>query len=323
MRKREKWVILFLGVAALLAGVPVARASSDYPNRPIEVVTPYAPGGGGDILITAYKDKAAKILGQPIISIFKPGAGGATGTAFVAQAKADGYTLLMGTNSPLVIAPLTKKGTGYTLDDFAPVCGLSAAPLVWCVKDDSSYKNMREFIAVAKTRKMRYATYGALTAGHIAMEALAKAAGFQAIHIPYSGSATAMSAALGGHVDIAIASGSAGMSGPGKLRVLAISHSKRIEDYKDVPTLKELGYPINVLTYFGLWAPKGMAKENIQKVYEAHKKAVAEYGKEIAVILQTAEQFILLLSPEELGVAYRDDYEFHKKMLGEMGALVK
>ena len=321
--RMRKWVGVFWGVVILLmAGAQIAQAA-DYPDRPVELVIPYAPGGGADIATTAYKERAAKALGQPLVSVFKPGAGGAAGSAFVAQAKPDGYTLLVGSNSPLVIAPLTKKGTGYTLEDFAPVCNLSAVPLVWCVKEDSPYKTMKEFITAARTKKMRYSTYGALTAAHIAMEALAKAANFQAIHVPYSGAATAMSAAMGGHVDIAIASGSAGMAGPGKLRMLAIAHSKRLEGYLDIPTLSELGYPINVLTYFGLWAPRGTPRENIQKVYEAHKKAAEERGKEIAETLKKVEHNMLLLSPEDLGAAYRADYDFHKKMLGDMGALVK
>ncbi len=315
---------LFLaGCMIFAAGGSAAYGASDYPSRPIELIIPYAPGGGADIASTAYKDKAAKILGQPIISNFKPGAGGATGSAYVAQAKPDGYTLLMGSNSPLVIAPLTKKGTGYTLDDFTPVCNLSAVPLVWCVKEDSPYKTMQQFIAAARTKKMKYSTYGALTAAHLAMEALGKAANFQAIHIPYSGAATAMTAALGGHVDIAIASGSAGMAGPGKLRMLAIAYTKPLDNYPNVPTLKELGYPISVLTYFGVWAPKGTPQGDIQKYYEAHKRVAKESGAEIASILKNVEHTMLFLSPEELGAAYREDLAFTKKMLADMGALVQ
>jgi tripartite-type tricarboxylate transporter receptor subunit TctC len=320
---RGIFLLLLAGCMVVSAGGFSTIKASDYPNRPIEIVIPYAPGGGADIASTAYKDKAAKILGQPIIANFKPGAGGATGSAYVAQAKPDGYTLLIGSNSPLVIAPLTKKGTGYTLDDFAPVCNLSAVPLVWCVKEDSPYKTMQQFIAAARTKKMRYSTYGALTAAHLAMEALAKAANFQAIHIPYSGAATAMTAALGGHVDIAIASGSAGMVGPGKLRMLAIAYTKPLDIYPNVPTLKDLGYPISVLTYFGVWAPKGTPQGDIQKFYEAHKRVAKENGPEIASILKGVEHTMLFLSPEELGAAYREDLAFTKKMLADMGALVQ
>jgi len=317
--KKISCAILF---AMLLSGAAVASAA-DYPDRPIDLVIPYAPGGGADIATTAFKDKVAKIVGQPLISNFKPGAGGATGSAFVAQAKADGYTFLVGSNSPLIIAPLTKKGTGYTLADFTPVCNISAVPLVWCVKEDSPYKTMPEFIQAAKTKKMKYSTYGVLTAAHICMEALGRAAKFQAVHIPYSGASTAMSAALGGHVDIAIASGSAGMAGPGKLRILAIAEDKRLAAYPDVPTLKELGYPVYGLTYFGLWAPKGTPRERIQKVYEAHRKVAEVNGAEIAEILKNVEHTMLVLSPEELGKTYQADFEFQKKMIGEMGALIK
>jgi tripartite-type tricarboxylate transporter receptor subunit TctC len=324
MKKEEIYKTLLIGVMIfLLSGFSYVLASTDYPKRPIELVIPYAPGGGADIASSAFKERVGKILGQPLISTFKPGAGGATGSAFVAQAKPDGYTLLVGSNSPLIIAPLTKKGTGYTLNDFTPVCNLSAVPLVWCVKDDSPFKTMQEFIQAARTKKMKYSTYGALTAAHICMEALGRIAKFQAIHIPYSGASTAMSAALGGHVDIAIASGSAGMAGPGRLRILAIAQEKRLEAYPDLPTLKELGYPIYGLTYFGLWAPQGTPREVIQKVYEAHKKVSEENGAEIGGILKGVEHTMLVLSPEDLGKAYQADFEFQKKMIGDMGALIK
>jgi tripartite-type tricarboxylate transporter receptor subunit TctC len=320
---RGTFLLLLAGCMMLAVGTFSTIGASDYPNRPIEIVIPYSPGGGADIASTAYKEKAAKILGQPIISTFKPGAGGATGSAYVAQAKPDGYTLLIGSNSPLVIAPLTKKGTGYTLDNFTPVCNLSAVPLVWCVKEDSPFKTMQEFIAAARSKKMKYSTYGALTAAHLAMEALEKAANFQAIHIPYSGAAAAMTAALGGHVDIAIASGSAGMAGPGKLRMLAIAYTKRLDDCPNVPTLKELGYPLSVVSYFGVWAPKGTPQGDIQKFYEAHKKVAKENGAEVTAILKNGEQTMLLLSPEELGAAYKEDLAFTKKMLTDMGALIQ
>ncbi len=324
MKKEKIWILLLMwGMFFLMGEISLAPSLADYPQRPIEMVIPYAPGGGADIATSAFKERAGKVLGQPLISTFKPGAGGATGSAFVAQAKPDGYTLLVGSNSPLVIAPLTKKGTGYTLKDFTPVCNLSAVPLVWCVKEDSPFKTMQDFIQAARARKMKYSTYGALTAAHICMEALGRIAKFQAIHIPYSGASTAMSAALGGHVDIGIASGSAGMAGPGKLRILAIAQEKRLEAYPNVPTLKELGYPIYGLTYFGLWAPKGTPGEAIQKVYEAHKKVAEENGAEIAGILKGVEHTMLVLSPEDLGKAYQADFEFQKKMIGDMGALIK
>ncbi|HYB21899.1 MAG TPA: tripartite tricarboxylate transporter substrate-binding protein, partial [Thermodesulfobacteriota bacterium] len=158
---------------------------------------------------------------------------------------------------------------------------------------------------------------------HICMEALSKAAGFQATHIPFSGANAAMAAALGGHVDVGIASGSTGMAGPGKLRILAIAHKERLALFPNVPTLKEIGYPIYGITYHGLWAPKGTPKEIMQKIFTAHKKTVEEKGKEIEKTYRELEHELLLLDPEELWAAYQADYDFQKKMLGEMGALIK
>lgn len=323
MKMSMRWMI-FLTVWVILfgAGISFGQSASDYPNRPIELVVPYSPGGGADIASRAFKDYVAKILGQPIVQSFKPGAGGATGSAFVAAAKPDGYTLLVGSNSPLVVAPLTKK-PGYTLNDFTPVCNFSLLPLTWVVKDDSPYKTMHDFIQAAKTKKMTYATYGTLTAAHVCMEALCKMAGFQAIHVPYDGGGRTMTAVLGGHADIGIASGSGGMAGPGRLRILAIGHKERLDLLPDVPTLKEIGYPIYGIIYYGLWGPKGIPKEIVNKIYEGHKKAVKENGKEISKILNNLEHVLMLLSPEELWAEYQADYEFQKKIITEMGALQK
>jgi tripartite-type tricarboxylate transporter receptor subunit TctC len=323
MKIVKGWTILAFALAILFGIFPSSGlASSDYPSRPIEIVVPYSPGGGADIASRVFKDYVGKILGQPVIQTFKPGAGGATGSAFVAAAKPDGYTLLVGSNSPLVVAPLTKK-PGYTLNDFTPVCNYTLLPLLWVVKDDSPYKTMQDFIRAAKTKKMKYATYGSLTAAHVCMEALQKVAGFQAIHVPYDGGGRTMTAVLGGHADIGIASGSGGMAGPGRLRILAIGHKERLDLLPDVPTLKEIGYPVYGIIYYGLWGPKGVPKEIVEKVYGAHKRVVNENGKEIAKILNGLEHTVALMGPEELWEEYQADYEFQKKVLGEMGALHK
>lgn len=322
MEKRIR-VLLVVLMGFLLSGYTFSLAETAFPNRPIELVIPFAPGGGADIVSGAFKERVAKILGQPPVSIYKPGAGGGIATAFVAKSKPDGYTLLVGSNTGLIIVPLTQKGLGYTLDDFAPVCNLSTSPLLWCVKDDSPYKTMQDFIQTAKTKKMKYSTYGVLSMAHICMEAMGRLAGFQAIHIPYPGAAPAMTAALGGHVDISITAGTAGMVGPGRLRILVVSSDKRFETYPDVPTLKELGYPISVLAYFYLWAPKDTPKERITKTYEAFKKVADEHQSEISKILLGVEHNLLLLGPDELWKAAQADYVQLKKMIEEMGALAK
>jgi tripartite-type tricarboxylate transporter receptor subunit TctC len=321
MRKTFNTVIVVL-VILLGTGVCFPLAAADYPARPIELVVAYPPGGGSDSGIMPFKDKAAKSLGQPIVSVYKPGAAGAIGTAFVANAVPDGYTLIGATHSSFISLPLTREA-GYTLDSFTPVCNLTESRGYFLVREDSPYKTMRDFVEAAKTKKMKYSTPGAYTTSHLMMELLARDAGIELIHIPYSGGATAFTAVLGGHVDIGTAGGSLGMVGPGKLRAIAVMGEKRFSISPDVPTLKELGYSSRGLTYYGVWAPKGTPKEIINKLYQAFKKVGEENRDEISRFLKGAEQAIHILSPEELDKQYKDEYEYFKKVFREMGWLRK
>ncbi len=316
-------VIIVFSIILLTGGLSIALAQTEYPNRPIEIVVPYNPGGSSDIAQLAFKDRVAKVLGQPVVPVYKPGAGSAIGAAFVAKSKPDGYTLLVGANSTIVIAPLTRKDIGYTMDDFIPICTLSTAPMTVCVRYDNPYKTMKDFIEAAKTKKMKYSTYGTLTVAHICMEALCRAAGFQAIHIPYSSGSTSLSAVLGGHVDIGMASGSLGMLGPDKLRIVAVAQKNRYRLFPEVPSWGEIGYPIDGLATFAIWAPKNTPKEIVNKIYEAFKKVVEESGKEIAAFLEKTESDLNFLNPEETRKVFEADHESKKKTLAEMGMLIK
>jgi tripartite-type tricarboxylate transporter receptor subunit TctC len=320
---RKGWIILLFGIGILLTiGVYSEPAASDYPTRPIELISPNAPGGGMDFAANLYKNKVEKILGKPMILNFKIGAAGATGTVYAKGCKPDGYSLMLASISTLVLPPLTKRGAGYTLDDFTPICTLTTVPLAFCVREDSPYNTMQDFIRAAKTKKMKYATHGAFSTAHICMEALGKMAGFQAIHIPHTGAAAGMTAALGGHVDMAVSATTA-FVGPGRLRLLAIAQAKRLEDYPDVPTLKELGYNLPGELTYSLWAPKGTSKEIINEVYGAFKKALEENREEITQLAKGGDQAVLFLDGKELRKIYQAEYEFYKKMIEEIGGLGK
>ena len=258
-----------------------AMAQSPYPDRPIDLVIGYQPGGAMDFIQAVYKDRVTKILGQPIASLFKPGAGGAIGAAYVAKSKPDGYTLYFGSNATMVFIPLTKKDIGYVPEDLTPICNLTLSPNLLCVKDDSPYKTLKDFIEAAKTKKMKYATYGVNSGPHILMEALGRLAGFKGTHIPYPGAGPAYVACLGGHVDMAVSTGTGGMVGPGRLRILAVTGEQRYDLQPEIPTLKEIGYNIVVPVMFYLWAPKDTPGENIQKIADAYKKATEEGREEI------------------------------------------
>ena len=297
-----------------------AMAAESYPTRPIEIISPNAPGGGMDFVINLFKGKVEKILGQPIIINFKTGAAGVTGTVYAKACKPDGYSLMAASVSTLVLPPLSKRGAAYGLDDFTPICSLTTIPQVFCVREDSPYKTIQAFIQAAKTKKMKYATHGAFTTAHICMEALGKMAGFQAIHIPYSGAAAGMTAALGGHVDMAI-SGTAAFVGPGRLKILAIAQDKRFEDFPEVPTLKEIGYPISGETTYSLWAPKGTSKEITNRLHAAFRKAYQDNKEELSKLAKTVEQTILIVDGEELKKGYQAQSDAYKKMIEDMGGM--
>ena len=326
LRKERKMsgkrvIFLLVGFAALfLVRASLAQTTSNYPNRPIEIILPTSPGGGLDFTLNLLKNRVEKLLGQPMVYIYKPGAGGATGTVYAKGCKTDGYTLVGSTISTLVICPLTMKGADYSMADFTPICSITTNPIVICVKEDSPYKTMQDFIQIAKTKGMKYATPGALTSPHILMEAMGRMAGFKATHIPHSGALAGMAAVLGGHID-ALVSSSPGVVGPGKLRIIAIVNieDKRMEDYPNIPTLKELGFPFTYAPVNALWAPKGVPKEIVDKIYKSYKKAYDENKEETDRIAKTGEQTVLILSGAELRKKYQEQYDFFEKTVGEMG----
>jgi tripartite-type tricarboxylate transporter receptor subunit TctC len=319
-----------IGVMALILvalGFSFAQGQTNFPDRPIQVIIPFGAGGGSDVSFTAFKEHVAKILGQTILTDFKPGASGALGAAFVAKAKPDGYTLLLGNKGGLITAPLTKKDLGYSLNDFAPVCNLFRSPNFWFVKEDTGYKTLKDWMTAAKTKKMKYATYGALSLSHIAQEYLDKLEGVQAIHVPYGGAPQALAAVLGGHVDMASCASAPGMVGPGKLRVIATSAIRRFELYPDAPTLVELGYQVfrgdPVGASFWLWAPRATPKDIVNKIAGAFQKVSEERGKEISKTLMMAEYYIDFMGPEDLAKAAQAEMALEKRMLDEMGVSPK
>ncbi len=317
MKTRKRFGIVIIGIVmSFMMGIAVSPAASDYPNRYIDFVIPYGPGGGTDTTVRLYKDKVEKILGQPIVTVYKPGAGGVIAGMYVKEAKPDGYTFLVISNTSMPLSILTRKA-GFTLDDFEPVCTLTLAPITFCVKKDGPYKTMKDFIRAAKTKKMKYASTGAYSPGQMYVEALGRQAGFQAIHVPAGGGAKALTAVLGGHVDLS-AVASEGMES--QLRVLAVVMRERWEVYPDVPTLKELGYPIDLELYFSLFAPKGTPKEILDKMYRSVKKVLYDEKEELSKRAQNIHQIARVLSPEELGKINRDSYNFFKDMVSKMGA---
>jgi tripartite-type tricarboxylate transporter receptor subunit TctC len=312
----------FLAVLVIFPGAQWGEAL-EYPTRPISMVVPFTPGGGADLGSKVVAEKISPFLGQPVISEYKPGAGGGLGAALVAKAKPDGYTFVAGSQTTLMIAPMTKKDLGYSFEDFIQVSGYSLIPISLNAKAGGPFNTLSEFIAAAKKSpgKLRYGTYGALSQAHFVMELLSKKAGIKITHIPFPGSPQANTALLGGHIELACTTGTGGLYQAGSLKILAVAEAKRLPGMKEVPTLTELGYPINITCNYSFAFPKGTPKEIVNKIYDAEKKAFAKYEKEMTVAFERVEQYPSFLSPEDIRRKYLEEMEIYQTIAKELGAL--
>ncbi len=315
MKTRRGWTVVVVGImVSLLIGVSPALTAADYPTRSMDYVIPFGPGGGTDLTVRLYKDKVEKLLGQPIVMTYKPGAGGVIAGRYVKESKPDGYTLLVISTTNLLLSMLARKAD-FALDDFIPICTLTLSPIIFAVMKDTPYKTMKDFTEAAKTKNMKYGTTGVYSPGHLYMEAIGRLAGFKATVVPIGGGAKAMAAVLGGHIDMSVVSPTGVES---QLRILAVNTVDRWEAYPDVPTLKELGYPVGLEGYFSLFAPKGTPKEIVDKVYEAYKKVLEEDREEITKRVKSTHQVARILGPEALGKMTQGGYVFFKDMLSKM-----
>ncbi len=311
------------GVAMAVFGGGQWVEAIDYPTRPITMVVPFSPGGGADLGSKVVAERISTLLGKPIISEYKPGAGGALGAALVAKAKPDGYTFVVGSQTTLMIAPMTKKDLGYSFEDFNQVSGYSMIPISINAKTGGPWKTLPEFIADAKKNpgKFRYGTYGALSQAHFAMELLSKKAGIKLIHIPFPGSPQANTALLGGHVELACTTGTGGLYKAGSLKIIAVAESKRLPGMEEVPTLTELGYPIAFSCNYSFAFPKGTPVEIVNKIYEAEKKVFAKDEKEMAAAFERVEQYPSFVSPQEIRRKYLEEMKLYEAIAKELGAL--
>lgn len=312
-------LILFAGTAPWAYG-----ADKPYPNRPINMVVPFAPGGGADLSSKPVADKMAEFLGQPLISVYKPGASGALGAAFVAKAKPDGYTVLVGGPSLLVVAPIVKK-LEYKLDDFI-FAGAYGTNVIWlAVKTDARWKTLKEFVEEAKKYpgKLTVSSYGKLSLADYVIMFLNKYANIQLTHVPYKATGEALTAVLGGHADAAVTTGSAGLLEAGSIRILAAAEEKRLEALPDIPTFKEYGYPIYIRGNYSFCFPKGTPREPVEKFSKAQQKAFEKHSKEIKEYLRRVEIFAEMIGPEETLKMYKADWDRYSKLSEELGLIEK
>ena len=323
-RPTKKAMLAALGLAALCGLVQ----AQDYPNKPIRIVLPFSPGGAVDGPTRIVAAELAKRLKQQVIIDNKPGAGATIGSAEVAKAAPDGYTLLLASQTNAISATLYPKLPFSPIDDFVGISLLGREPAVLVVHPSLPVKTLAELIAYAKARpgQLNYASSGNGSGQHLFMANFASLAGLQLVHVPYRGSGQASADLLAGTVPMAMP-GSAGMVAhikAGKLRVLAVTGATRSAQLPDVPTLAEAGGPPlashAAYVWMGLLAPKGTPPAVIDRLQRELKAALDT--PEVKRYFTDAGIEAVGSSPAEMDTYFREERDRWARVIKDSGAKV-
>ena len=306
--------------AVMLAAMPAA--AQDWPTKPATFVVPFPPGGSVDPLARLLSAKLTDALRQQFLVENKPGASGSIGTAFVAKAKPDGYTFVFVFDTHAVNPALIPALPFDTAKDLAPVMLVGTAPMVVATAAAKPYKNWGEVIKAAKAKpdSVTFGSIGNGSLGHLTMILVQQAAGMKMVHVPYKGGGPMITDAVGGQIELGVASVAAiapHVKG-GKLRAVAVTGQKRSQSMPDVPSLSELGMPgFNALAWWGIFAPAGTPRPILDKFHAELVKALNQpdlrktltetLGMDLVVSTQEAQQKFLLEEMARWGKVVKDN----------------
>ncbi len=273
------WIV----VLAALAAPSIAIAQAAWPERPITMIVPFPPGGVADTVARPVAEALGRELKQPVVVENRAGAGGALGMGVAARAAADGYTVLLSLSSISILPEADRilgRKPAFLLSQFKPIARFTADPTVFVVRADARWKTLVEFVADARAHPgtYNYGSSGNYGTMHVPMEMLKASAGFRMTHIPYTGAGPAVVALLGGQVD-AIASGPSTVAQQiqaGKLRALAHWGEQPLASLPEVPSLKQLGYPVRFAQWSALFVPAATPDDIVRKLRAAAAKVAAD-----------------------------------------------
>ena len=280
MKNRSFISGLVSAIALVSAFFATPAIAQKYPQKPITLVVPFAPGGNLDVVARTLAPALGQILGQSVIVDNRAGAGGAIGASYVARAQPDGYTLLVSTPNALVVLPLMTKTT-YALGNFSPVGLAATTPLVMVVKGQGSYSDIGALLAAARAKpgQVTAGHAGPGTTNHVAMLQLEQAGKLTLNAVPYKGSAPALMDLIGGQIDLVVdqLTSSAAHIQSGALRAIAVMSRDRDPTLPNVPTLREAGLAnFEATTATGVLAPAGTPQEVLDTLNAALRKALAD-----------------------------------------------
>jgi tripartite-type tricarboxylate transporter receptor subunit TctC len=314
---------LAVATGAGLLALPAQAADVPFPSKPVRLIVPFTPGGSTDILARAVGQKLSETWKQPVIIDNRPGAGGAIGMELAAKAPADGYTMVMGHIGTLAANPALYKSLPYDpVRDFAPVTLVAMVPNVLVVGPAVPSQSVAEFIALAKSKpgKLDYGSGGNGSAAHLAMEYFKLKAGVDLQHVPYKGTAPALTDLLGGQIAVILTGLPPVLQHvkAGKLRILGVASKERLKAFPDIPTIAESGVPgFEATQWYGLLVPAGTPKEIVAKIQRDTAAALKDAAVNERLAGEGAEP--VGNSPEQFAAFIRSEIELWGKVIRATG----
>lgn len=314
------WLVV---AGAVLFGIVAPVAAQPYPNRPVTIVVPFPPGGATDILARQLARKLPEAMGQQFVVENRPGAGGTVGSRAVLKSPANGYTLLMGTNASHAIAAALNPNLGYDpVKDFLPVSLVAIVPQVLMVNTSVPVSNVKELIAYAQQRPgaLNFGSAGNGTPGHLGPELFKMMAGIDMVHVPFQGGAPALTALVGGQVQVLADNVNSALPQirAGKVKAIAVTSAKRSGALPELATIAEQALPgFDSGSWFALFAPGGTPAEIVARLNAETIKALAAPDVRDVLAQQGAE--LAAGPPEELTRLIRSDIEKWGQVIRKIG----
>src|SRR5215471_12086674 len=305
---------------ALFLLLPAIASAQDYPSKPVKIVVPYSAGGNADILGRTLAQKLGDALKQPFVVENRAGANGGIGTDFVAKSAADGYTLLVTASGPITVNPTLYKSVPYDpVKDFAPISECAVYQYVLVTLATSPWRSIADIVSAARARPgaVSYGSTGVGGGNHLSGELFALATGAQLTHVPYKGSAPALSDLLGGQLSMMFDTviTSVPQIRAGKLRAYAVSSAKRASSLPEVPTMQEAGIKgFDISQWQGFLAPAGTPKAIVDRLNAETIKAMRAPDVHERITVQGGSE-IVTGTPEEFAALIKSDLQAYAKLI--------
>lgn len=301
---------------ALLA--PIA-AQADYPDRPIIIVLPYAPGSASDSYGRALGEHFTRMMGQPVVLTNRDGGSGVVGMRSVAQSAPDGYTLGLTPVTPVVVQPHMVRNLGIGPDSYQPVCGTNENVLGVLVRADSPIHNLNDLVAEGRKRSLTYGSPGPNSLPQLGVFRIQRATGVEFSHIPFRGDPPHLNELLAGRLDFsaAVVASASGLIDGDRLRLIAVFSARRHPDYPNVPTAREQGIDAQQLSQVGIYAPRGTPEPVMARLEEACRTGTEdETFRRVAATRKVPVNF---MSRADFSAMVNSEYEAYGRILRELG----